>query len=60
MYLRFMITLVMQLSYFYCKSNRAIVERVFKQEVLAVELLLDFGEHAYIFETSEGKLKRFV
>ena len=60
MYLRFMITLVMQLSYFYCKSNRAIVERVFKQEVLAVELLLDFGEHGNIFETSEGKLKRFA
>ena len=47
-------------SYFYRKSRKAILERVLKQEVLAVELLSDLGEHTHLFETSEEKLKRFV
>ena len=100
MYLRFMITLVMQLqsrcqqclslvnvskihdyignvvaitlpamfvltgcdtvSYFYRKSNKTILERVVKKEILAVELLSDFGKHTHLSETAEEKLKRFI
>ena len=30
------------------------------QQVLAVELLSDLGEHTHLSETSEEKLKRFV
>ena len=37
-----------------------IFERVLKQELLAVELLSDLGDHTHILETSEEKLKRFV
>ena len=43
--------------YLYRKSKKAILERVLKQEVLVVELLSDFGEHTYLSETSEEKLK---
>ena len=35
------------------------IERVLKQEALAVELLSDLGEHTHLSETSEEKLKRF-
>ena len=47
-------------SYFYCNSKQAILQRVLKQEVLAVELLSDSGEHIHLSDTSEEKLKRFV
>ena len=74
MHQRFIITLVMQItlsamfvitgcdrvSYFCRKSKKARLERVSKQEVLAVELLSDLGEHNDLLETSEEKLKRFV
>ena len=74
MHQRFIITLVMQItlsamfvitgcdrvSYFCRKSKKARLERVSKQEVLAVELLSDLGEHNDLLKTSEEKLKRFV
>ena len=47
-------------SYFYRKSKKAVLERVLKQEVLAVDLLSDLGEHTHLSEMSEEKLKRFV
>ena len=67
MCLRFLITLVRQLqssckqcsfstgcdtgNYFYRNPKTAIHEQVLKQEVLAVELLLDLGEHTFLSET---------
>ena len=62
MYLRFMITLVMQLQSRcqQCLSNKTILERVVKKEILAVELLSDFGKHTHLSETAEEKLKRFI
>ena len=74
MHQRFIITLVMQItlsamfaitgcgrvSYFCRKSKKARLERVSKQEVIAVELLSDLGEHNHLSEMSEEKLKRFV
>ena len=47
-------------SYFYCKSKKAIVEQVLKQEILASDLLPDFKEHTHLSETSKENLKRFV
>ena len=47
-------------SCFYRESKKAILERVLNQEVLAVELPSDLGEHTNLSETSEEKLKRFV
>ena len=44
---------------FYSKSKKAILERVLRQEILAVELESDFEEHTHLSETLEGKLKRF-
>ena len=56
----FVITGCDRVSYFCRKSKKARFERVSKQEVLAVELLSDLGEHNDLLETSEEKLKRFV
>ena len=56
----FVITGCDRVSYFCRKSKKAGLERVLKQEVLAVELLSDLGEHNDLLETSEEKLKRFV
>ena len=56
----FVITGCDTVSYFYRKSKKAILERVLKQEVLAVELLSDLGEHTHLSEASEEKLKRIV
>ena len=56
----FVITGCDRVSYFCRKSKKARLERVLKQEVLAVELLSDLGEHNDLLETSEEKLKRFV
>ena len=44
----------------FLSPRKTILERVLKQEVLAVELLSDLGEHTHLSETSEEKLKRFV
>ena len=44
----------------FVSPRKTILERALKQEVLAVELLLDLGEHTHLSETSEEKLKRFV
>ena len=41
-------------------SKEAILEHVLKQEVSAVELLSNLGEHTHLSETSEVKLKRFL
>ena len=49
-----------KVRYFYRKSKKEILERVLNQEVLAVELLSDVGEHTHLSEISEEKLKRFV
>ena len=38
-------------SYFYRYSKTAILEQVLKQEVFAVELLSDLGEHTFLSET---------
>ena len=77
MYLRFMITLVIQLQS-RCQqpsSSLAVIQWVSStvspkrlylngpwmcQQVLAVELLSDLGEHTHLSETLEEKLKRFV
>ena len=56
----FVITGCDTVSYFYRNSKKAILERVLKQEVLAVELLSDLGEHTHLSEASEEKLKRIV
>ena len=45
-------------SCFYRESKKAILERVLNQEVLAVELPSDLGEHTNLSETSEEKLKK--
>ena len=37
-------------SYFYRKSKKAVLEGVLKQEVLAVELLSELGEHTHLLE----------
>ena len=34
--------------YFYRKSKKALLEQVLKQEVLAVQLLPDLGEHTHL------------
>ena len=47
-------------SYFYRKSKKATLEQASKQEVLAVAVLSDLGEHSHLSETSEEKLKRYV
>ena len=47
-------------SYFYRKSKKATLKRASKQDVLAVAVLSDLGEHAHLSETSEEKLKRYV
>ena len=49
-----------KVRYFYRKSKKKILERVLNQEVLAVELLSDVGEHTHLSEISEEKLKRFA
>ena len=47
-------------SQFVNVPQKAILERVLKQEILDVELLSDFGEHTHLSEASEEKLTRFV
>ena len=47
-------------NYFYRKSKKAILERVLKLEILAVELPSDFREHTHLSEILEEKPKRFV
>ena len=56
----FLLTGCDTVSYFYRKSNKAIFERVLKQEILAVEFLSDFEEHNHVSEMSQKKLKRFA
>ena len=55
----FLLTGCRTVSYFYPKSKKAVLERVLKQEILAVELLSDFEEHTHLLETLEEKLKKF-
>ena len=47
-------------GYIYKNSNKAILERVLKQEILTPELLSDFEKHTHLSETSDEKLKIFV
>ena len=48
------------MSNFYRKSKKDMLEQVLKQEVRAVKLMSDFGEHTHLSEKSEEKLRRFV
>ena len=48
------------MSYIYRNFNKAILERVLKQEILTPELLSDFEKHTHLSETSDEKLKIFV
>ena len=43
------------MSYIYRNSNKAILERVLKQEILTPELLSDFEKHTHLSETSDEK-----
>ena len=56
----FVLTCCDTMIYLYRKSKKAILKRVLRQEIIDVKLLSDFGEHTYLSETSEEKLKRFV
>ena len=49
-----------KVSQFYRQPKKVILEQVLREEVLAVELLSDLGEHTHLSETYIEKLKRFV
>ena len=56
----FLATGCVTVSHIYRNSNKVILERVLKQEILTAELLSDFEKHTHLSETSDEKLKRFA